>query len=90
MASTTNPTDTEWLAFLERARLEQTAAPTALAIPNQVRGRFISALVKRVCDFWGRHRSILVPLLTQLAVAALDALTAAQSDIARIDPPGPA
>jgi hypothetical protein len=90
MATSVNPTDSEWLAFLERARLEQSLAPGAIAIPNEIKGRFIVALVKKVVDFWGRHRAILVPALTQLAVAALDALAAAQNDIARIDPPGPA
>jgi len=58
--------------------------------PTLVQGRFISILVDKVCAFWGRHKASLIPFLSQLAIAALEALVAAKSDIDTVNPPGPA
>lgn len=82
-------TTDEWQAFLTRAKLDQ-PLDTPTAPINGVRGRFIAMLATRLAKFWGEHRATLVPVLTQLAIAALDALVSALADIQRVDPPGPA
>ena len=84
------PTDTEWLAILNRARMVQPGLPDAPGLGAQIRGRYIAFLANRLVKFWGDHESTLRPFLTQLAIAALDAVTTAILDIRAVDPPGPA
>jgi hypothetical protein len=81
-------TPEQWAAFLTTAQLLQPSA-TPLATPNGVKGRFIRVLVDKLCEFWTTHQATLIPYLTQLAVAALNALVAARTDIDYVDPPGP-
>lgn len=84
------PTDEQWLAFLQVARLAQPGAALAPGLGAQIRGRWIAFLANRLVKFWGEHSSTLTPYLTQLAIAALNAVTAAILDIRAVDPPGPA
>jgi hypothetical protein len=81
-------TDAEWLAILHYAQVLQ-PLPGAISAPNDIKGRFIRQLVDRLVAFWGRHQATLIPFLTQAAIAALNALVAAQSGIDAINPPGP-
>ena len=89
MSAASSPTDEQWLAFIQYARTVQTS--TAIPGPgvHGVRGRFIRVLVDRLVKFWGDHQATLIPFLSQLAIAALQSLVAAQADIDVIDPPGP-
>ena len=82
-------TTAEWDAFLTRAKLDQ-PLDVPVAPINAIRGRFIAELTVRLVKFWGEHRATLIPVLTQLAIATLDALTSAVTDIKAVDPPGPA
>lgn len=82
-------TDDEWLGFINVARVVQPGTPGSIGIGAQIKGRFIAALANRLVKFWGQHASTLTPFLTQLAIAALNALTAAIGDIKAVDPPGP-
>jgi hypothetical protein len=81
-------TDDQWMAFLTTARLLQpSATPTAPVVG--IKGRFISKLVDVLCDFWVKHQATLIPFLTHLAVAALNSLVAARTDIDAVNLPGP-
>jgi hypothetical protein len=81
-------TPEQWAALLTVAELQKEAAGDRPA-ENQVRGRSITEKVDELIEFWGRHKATLLPFLTNLAIAALDALVAAQADIDVINPPGP-
>jgi hypothetical protein len=80
-------TPEQWDAF----RLVATIAQPTVPIPgvHGVIGRSITKGVAVVCGLWARHRKTLIPFMTQLAIAALDALLSAQVDINNVNPPGP-
>lgn len=81
-------TDEEiWAGYLAGAAAAKASVPTSLAAG--IAGRFIAVMSKRLVEFWGKHRATLVPCLTQLAIAALDALAAQLINIITVDPPGP-
>jgi hypothetical protein len=46
-------------------------------------------MVDKLVEFWDDHKSTLIPFLTDFAIAALEALVAARSDISSINLPGP-
>jgi hypothetical protein len=83
-------TEEQWLGFYHVAALAMGTRTAPGPVTSPVKGRFIAVLVDRVCKFWADHRATLIPYLTQLAIAALDALLSAQIDIHNVDPPGPA
>lgn len=56
---------------------------------SDVHGRSIVRLIRSVVSFWSLHRTTLAGLLPAGAVSALDALEAAYTAIALINPPGP-
>jgi len=56
---------------------------------SDIHGRSIVRLIRAVVSFWSLHRTSLASLLPAGAVTALDALEAAYSAIALINPPGP-
>ena len=81
-------TDEEiWAAFYTAAGAQKALAPSAPAGP--IVGRFISVLVKKLSDFWQKHKATLIPVLTQTAIAALDAIVANASSIEVVNLPGP-
>jgi len=83
-------TDSEWQAVLDYANLLKASYPDlAAAPPNGTPGRSISELADMLAEFWGRHQDTLIPVLTNLAIAALQALAAALGDIKAANPPGP-
>lgn len=81
-------TPEQWAAFLTVAEIEHVAAGDRPA-ENQIIGRSISFLVDRLVKFWGRHKATLLPFLSTLAIAALNSLVAAQTEIDQVNPPGP-
>lgn len=54
-----------------------------------VQGRSISTFADDLVRFWNDHRDTLTPILSQLAIAALEALIAALPDILAVNGPGP-
>lgn len=58
-------------------------------VGNQIIGRSITVLVDALVGFWGRHKATLIPFMTNLAIAALEALVAAKADIDLVNPIGP-
>lgn len=54
-----------------------------------IKGRFITALVERLTDFWQRHRDTLAPYLTQIAIAAIEAVLANKGAYQNLNNPGP-
>lgn len=77
-----------WDAYLTVAEgLQPLTVPTAPTVG--VKGRFIKFLVDKLCVFWGKHRDTLVPFLTQLAIAAIEALVANRTAFDNVNPPGP-
>lgn len=82
-------TDLErWVAMFDYAGALKAGATTPAATTGIV-GRSITFLVNRVCDFWAAHQATLIPALSQLAIAAFQAMIAARADIDAINPPGP-
>lgn len=80
-------TEEQWNSLFSYAgTLKATYGPTSLA--NQVVGRAITYIVDRLVKFWGRHKATLIPVLTQTAIAALEAIVAAKPDIDAVNPPG--
>ena len=80
-------TPAAWSGFYDQALMLQPGPPAAPV--HGIRGRFITSLVAKLCKFWGDHQAELIPFLSQLAIAALNALVAAQTDINAVNPPGP-
>lgn len=81
-------TQEQWAAFLTIAEVEHVAAGDR-PDENQIIGRSITEHVDELVKFWGRHKATLLPFLTTLAIAALNALVAAQTEIDQVNPPGP-
>lgn len=81
-------TPEQWAAFLTTAQVLQPEAIPKAPIVG-IKGRFITVLVDKLVEFWARHQDQLIPYLTQLAIAALNALLAAKTDIDNINLPGP-
>jgi len=81
-------TPEQWAAFLTIAELEHTAAGDR-PDENQIIGRSITDRVDDLVQFWGRHKATLLPFLSTLGIAALNALVAAQTEIDQVNPPGP-
>lgn len=82
-------TDEErWAAYLTAAQA-QTNRTDPLAPATGIKGRWIAFLAKKLVDFWQKHKATLLPYLTNLAIAALDALVAHLGEIQVVDPPGP-
>lgn len=78
----------QWQSYYDYAEAEKAAVTPVLSY-NGVIGRSITFLVNRLVKFWGDHKSTLIPVLSQLAIAALEALVAQQANIDLVDPPGP-
>lgn len=78
----------QWAALLQVADLEKASAGD-MPVGNQIKGRSITYSVDDLVEFWGKHKSTLLPFLTNLAIAALNALVAAQTDIDAVNPIGP-
>ena len=78
----------QWDAIYKAAgalKLQHGTSPLATGI----RGRFISVLIDKVIDFWGRHQDTLIPYLSQIAIAALEALVVNQAAYRNLNSPGP-
>jgi hypothetical protein len=82
-------TDAEiWQSYYDYA-----GALKAMAVPGPtggVIGRSIRYLVDRLAAFWKRHQQTLIPVLSQLAIAAIEALVSQQGAFDTTNPPGPA
>lgn len=79
----------QWMAIYEWAGvLKATAAPPPSALFG-VKGRFVAVLASKLALFWDQHKATLIPVLSQLAVAALEAVVSNLANIKSVDPPGP-
>jgi hypothetical protein len=78
----------QWQSYFDYAGA-LIAASTPSASPFNIIGRSIGFLVKRLCKFWSDHKATLIPLLSQVAIAAIEGLVANQSNFVNLDPPGP-
>lgn len=76
-----------WMSYLTGAQAAKSMAPSAPSGP--IVGRFLSVLAKKAGEFWTRHKATLIPVLTNLAIAALDALVANMASIEAVNNPGP-
>lgn len=83
-----SPEELAWLAIYQHAALIKATAGDMPAT-NQIAGRAITYIVHKLTIFWGNHKARLLPFLTNLAIAALEAMVTAEPDIQRINPPGP-
>lgn len=82
-------TDEErWAGYLVGAQA-QTGRSSPLAPVTGIKGRWIVFLATKLCEFWLAHKATLLPYLTNLAIAALDALVAHLAEIATVNLPGP-
>lgn len=77
-----------WDAYLTVAEALQPSTSPAIPV-SPVVGRFIRFLVDKLVKFWGKHKATLIPYLTQLAIAAIEALVANQGAFDNVNPPGP-
>jgi hypothetical protein len=82
------PTKADWDALWNHAGMLKNMAGSG-NVPNGVRGRWISTLVDRVCAFWEQHKDTLIPWLSQFAIAALEALLSARTNIDSVNGRGP-
>jgi len=81
-------TDAEiWQSYYDYAGALKAAYPTAS--PSGVIGRSIKYLVDKLARFWKDHKATLIPILSQLAIAAIEALVGNQAAFDGINPPGP-
>lgn len=79
----------QWAAFFVVAGVIQEVAGSGVPPGGPVEGRSITDWVERLVQFWNDHRDTLAPVLSQLAIAALEALVAALPDILAVNGPGP-
>lgn len=82
-------TEEQWTNIWKQAGAIKTVAGEAPPTTSPIPGRFVSVLVDKVAKFWAKHRDTLAPFLTQVAIAALEALLVAQPDIDAINRRGP-
>lgn len=54
-----------------------------------VRGRFIAVLAEKLVNFWNKHQATLIPFLSQIAIAALEAMAQNLGAIQQVNSPGP-
>jgi len=54
-----------------------------------LKGRSIVFLARRLTNFWQKHRATLIPVLSQLAIAALEAVAQNIASIEGVNNPGP-
>lgn len=78
----------QWAAMLTYAQALKASYGVAAA-GTGIKGRFITVLVNKVCEFWEKHRDTLIPFLSSLTIAAFEALIAARPDINTVNTPGP-
>jgi hypothetical protein len=57
--------------------------------PGGVRGRFVATLARTLVTFWLKHQATLIPVLSQLAIAALEAVAQNIAAIEVVNVPGP-
>lgn len=82
-------TDAEqWQAYYDYAGALKAAADGSLPSTGIV-GRSITYLTDKLIVLWGKHKATLIPFLSQLAVAALEAIVANKASIDAVNPPGP-
>jgi hypothetical protein len=82
-------TDEEiWSGYLVGAQAQLAAAAPA-SVASGIVGRSIVKMVAVLTRFWQAHKATLIPHLTSLAIAALDAVASQAANIATVDPPGP-
>lgn len=80
--------DEKWAAIHEMAKVLKAENPAPAAAFN-IQGRFITVLVDALAKFWKAHRDTLIPVLSQLAIAALEAIAAQAASIRNINQRGP-
>lgn len=82
-------TDAEiWAEIFKQAGVKK-AVYTVPAPASGVKGRFIAHLATVLVNFWNKHQATLIPVLSQLAVAALEAVAQNLTAIAAVNNPGP-
>ena len=77
-----------WLAIYDAATTAKAVAGDMPAT-NEIIGRSITYIVHKLTQFWGAHKARLIPFITNLGIAALEAVVTAEPDIQRVNPPGP-
>lgn len=77
-----------WAEIFKQAGVKK-AMYTAPAPISGIRGRFISVLATKLVHFWNKHQATVIPVLSQLAVAALEAVAQNLAAINAVNPPGP-
>lgn len=82
-------TEEQWAAFHTVAGVMQQIAGSGVPPTGPVEGRSITTFAEELARFWDDHKATLIPVLSQLAIAALEALVAALPDILTVNGPGP-
>lgn len=82
-------TEEQWAAFHTVAGVMQLVAGSGVPPGQPVEGRSITSFTEELVRFWDDHKVTLIPVLSQLAIAALEALVAALPDILSVNGPGP-
>lgn len=82
-------TDEQLWAEIYKQAGNKKQALGAPAAPTGLQGRFITALILRLVAFWEKHQSTLIPVLSQLAIAALDAVAQRINEYKALNVPGP-
>ncbi|HKH21942.1 MAG TPA: hypothetical protein VKB53_13935 [Gammaproteobacteria bacterium] len=78
----------EWESYLVIAQASQPL--TVVPIPiGPIAGRFLRQLVRHAVHLYAAHRGTIIVALTQVTIAALDALVAHVADFDNLNPPGP-
>ena len=78
----------QWDSYFKYAGALKIAGGTA-PLASGIRGRFISVLIRRLAEFWERNRDTLIPFLSQIAIAAIEALIAHRQSFENLNTPGP-
>lgn len=78
----------QWNSFYQVA-LAKKAAAAAPDLSGGVVGRSIKFIVDRLSRFWADHQATLIPVLSNLAIAAIEALIAQRQSFDDINPGGP-
>jgi hypothetical protein len=78
----------EWDAYLTIAQISQPLSTVPIPL-GPIAGRFLSVLIRHAMRIYNAHRATIVTALTQVTIAALDALAAHLADFDNLNPPGP-
>lgn len=82
-------TEEQWVNIWKAAGALKLAGGAAPDATWMIKGRWITVIYNKLCQFWSDHKATLIPVLSQLAIATLEAVLTARANVNQVNAPGP-